>query len=236
MARTPIWKHIAGTLEGEMREGLYHAGGKLPTEAALAARFGVNRHTVRRALGDLVERGLVYTRRGSGAFVAQEVTDYPIGKRVRFHQNVSATGKLVDKKRLRVETRPARNVEAEALGLASGDPVVVYEGLSRSGGAVLAHFESIFSAERLPGLADTFLSETSVTKALRANGIPDYLRAQTRVTAELADPALALHLGVREREPILRTRAINTTPEGDPLEYGVTSFAGSRVALTIESD
>ena len=66
---------------------------KLPTEAALAARFGVNRHTVRHGLASLSDEGLVHARRGAGVFVAADVTEYPIGRRVRFHQNVKAAGK-----------------------------------------------------------------------------------------------------------------------------------------------
>ena len=52
MPRTPVWKSIAATLEAEIGQGHYRTGDKLPTEAALSARFGVNRHTVRRALAD----------------------------------------------------------------------------------------------------------------------------------------------------------------------------------------
>ena len=83
--RTPVWQAIAASLRAEISEGRRAPGDKLPTEAQLAARFGVNRHTVRHALAHLVEAGLVRTRRGSGAFVAARPTDYPIGRRVRFH-------------------------------------------------------------------------------------------------------------------------------------------------------
>ncbi|HHB81205.1 MAG TPA: GntR family transcriptional regulator, partial [Aliiroseovarius sp.] len=53
MTRDPIWKAIAETLAAEIARGHYAPGAKLPTEAQLARRFGVNRHTVRRATADL---------------------------------------------------------------------------------------------------------------------------------------------------------------------------------------
>jgi hypothetical protein len=155
MPRTPIWKSIAAELEGEIARHLYRAGDKLPTEAELSARFGVNRHTARRALADLAERGLVHSRRGAGVFVTATPLDYAIGARVRFHRNIRATGRLPEKRVLRVETRPADTAEAEALALPPGAPVIVYEGLSLAEGAPIAHFFSCFPAERLPGLADT---------------------------------------------------------------------------------
>ena len=236
MARTPVWISIATTLAAEIGAGRYRPGDKLPTEAALAARFGVNRHTVRRALADMAGRGLVRARRGAGVFVAAEPTDYPLGRRVRFHQNIRASGRLPEKRVLRVETRPADATEARALGLAPGDPVVVYEGLSLSGGVAVAQFESVFPAARLPGLAATLATTPSVTEALRLCGVEDYVRAETRLTAEAATPTQALHLGLREGDPLLRTVGLNTTPDGTPVERGLTWFAGDRVTLVVAND
>ncbi|WP_439103809.1 GntR family transcriptional regulator, partial [Celeribacter marinus] len=129
MARTPIWKSIASTVLREIAEGIYPEGSKLPTEAALAMRFGVNRHTVRRALADLSDGGAVHSRRGSGVFVTSAPTDYPIAKRTRFHRNIAATGRLAHKLALRVEVRASTRVEADALAIDVGDLVTVYEGL-----------------------------------------------------------------------------------------------------------
>jgi GntR family phosphonate transport system transcriptional regulator len=236
MPRTPVWKSIAATLEAEIGQGHYRPGDKLPTEAALAARFGVNRHTVRRALGDMGERGLVRSRRGAGVFVTAEPTLYAIGKRTRFHQNIRASGRLPEKRVLRLETRPAGDGEAQALGLLTGADVLVYEGLSLAGGVAVAHFESLFPADRLPDLAAALADVASVTEALRRAGVSDYIRAETRITAERATPTQALHLALREGDPLLRTTALNTTPDGTPVEYGRTWFAGDRVVLTVASD
>ena len=47
MARTAIWKTITAALTHDIATGKYAPGDRLPTAAQLAARFGVNRHTVR---------------------------------------------------------------------------------------------------------------------------------------------------------------------------------------------
>ncbi|OUS22402.1 phosphonate metabolism transcriptional regulator PhnF [Rhodobacterales bacterium 59_46_T64] len=233
MTRTAIWTSIAATLESEIAAELYTAGDKLPTEATLAARFGVNRHTVRRALGDLADRGLLRSRRGAGVFVEAPPTDYPIGRRVRFHQNIAASGRLPAKERLRIETRASSTLEAEALELAAGERVVVYEGLSMSGNAPLAHFISVFPLGRFPDIAETFATITSVTEALRQNGVADFTRRETRLTAEIASPTQALHLRLREGDALLKSVAINVDAHGVPVEHGTTWFAGERVTLTI---
>lgn len=233
MARSPIWKSIVDALTGEIAEGHYRPGDKLPTEAQLAARFGVNRHTVRHALGAMVEMGLVHSRRGSGVFVAAHPTEYPLGRRVRFQQNITASGQLASRKINRIETRPSDQKEAEALSIQTGELVHVIEGVSLADGAPLAAFRSVFPAADLPDLPRELAEKQSITKALAACGIDDYTRAQTRLTAKLALPVLALTLQIKEGASVLRSVAINVDATGRPIEYGITWFAGDRVTLVV---
>src|SRR6056297_2452356 len=187
-----LWRAIHDSLNADIAAARYAPGDKLPTEAALAARFGVNRHTVRRALGELAEAGVIFTRRGAGAFVAHRPTDYPIGARVH-----------------------------------------VYDGLSLADGMPVATFRSSFPAARFPDLLQALRRLKSVTEALREQGIADYTRASTRLTAKLASPTQALHLHLNPGAPILRTTAVNVDPDGQPIEYGRTWFAGDRITLTL---
>ena len=232
-SRTPVWKSILAALTEEIAGGHYGPGDKLPTEAALSRRFGVNRHTVRRALGALTEAGIVQSRRGSGVFVTARPTDYPLGRRVRFHQNVLAAGQTPEKRVLRLETRAADAREAEALAIPARDTVHVYEGISLADGVAVALFRSVFPAARCPGMDRALERHKSVTAALAEVGVPDYTRAITRLTATRATPTQALHLGLAEGAPLLRAVGVNVAAGGDPVEYGHTWFAGDRVTLTV---
>ena len=235
MARTAIWTSISSALTSDIAEGRYGPGDKLPTEAALATRFGVNRHTVRRALAAMAESGLVHPRRGSGVFVTQTPTDYPIGRRVRFHQNLTAAGRTPAKTILTLETRLADTKEADALKLTNlPTDVHVYEGLSLADDTPIAVFRSVFPAARFPGLLNDLDDTRSVTQALLRHGIADYTRASTRLTAKMANATQALHLRLSEGAPILRTVGINIDESGTPIEFGHTWFAGERVTLTVD--
>jgi GntR family transcriptional regulator, phosphonate transport system regulatory protein len=236
MARTPIWRSIADTLRDEIAAGLYRPGDKLPTEAGLSLRFGVNRHTVRQGLAALIEAGTLHARRGSGVYVAASPTDYALGRRVRFHQNVRDTGRTPSRRITRLETRPASPSEAEALRIAAGDPVHVVEGVSLADGQPLATFQSIFPARRFPGLLQAMAEQSSVTAALAGCGLTDYTRAETRLTAKLATPVQALALQVQADTPILRSVAVNIDSAGLPVEFGTTWFAGDRVTLTLAAE
>lgn len=232
--RTPVWRSIAATLRRSIADGHYAEGAKLPTEAALSERFGVNRHTVRHALSHLADEGLVHSRRGSGVFVLAKPLDYPLSERVRFHQNLLAAGRMPEKKLLSVETCAASNEDARRLKVAPGDPVTVVHSLSFADGMPVALAESRFPEVRLSGLANAFRSDVSITRALEKVGVEDYVRASTRLTATTADATQALHLRVREGAPLLMTEALSKDQAGLPVEHGRTWFASERITITLD--
>lgn len=232
--KTPVWKAIANALRTDIAEGRYGPGDKLPTEAALAQRFGVNRHTVRHGLSSLIADGMIRTRRGAGAFVAATPTDYPIGKRVRFHENLIAAGRRPDKRILQIEARAATKGEAAALQLETGSVICACHGLSLSDGHPIALFESLLPQERLPDIATALAETNSITAALKQLGVHDYTRASTRLTAVRASATQALHLAVSEGDPLLRSTGVNVDGDMVPVEYGRTHFTGDRVTLTLD--
>lgn len=237
MTRTEhaLWRQIAETITRDIEERL-GPGDKLPTEAELAARFGVNRHTVRRALASLTQSGLIHTRRGAGAFVTARPTEYPLSRRMRFHRAVSATGRVPGRRILGTLSAPASDIEAKALQIGVGAGVLRVEGLTLSDGVTIGHFRSSFPGDRLAGMSDALARGLGITDALAACGIDDYLRAWTRLSARSADSILAGHLSLRPGDPVMRAEALNTTPDGTPVEYAEGHFAGERVTLTVTPD
>lgn len=81
------YQEIAAKLEQELRQH-YRCGDYLPAEQQLAARFEVNRHTLRRAIDQLVEKGWVQRRQGVGVLVLMRPFDYPLNAQARFSQNL----------------------------------------------------------------------------------------------------------------------------------------------------
>jgi GntR family phosphonate transport system transcriptional regulator len=233
MGRSPLWTAIHDSLADQITRGHYAPGDRLPTEAQLAERFGVNRHTVRRALAGLAESGTVFARRGAGVFVRQVPTAYPIGRRVRFHQNLLTAGRVPDRKFLHLDTRAADDAECAALQLDRPAQVHVCEGISLSDGVPLALFRSVFPAARFPRMLEELRNSQSVTAAFAAHGVMDYTRASTEVTAKIASRTRAAQLQLQQGDPVLRTVGINVDASGLPVEYGRTWFAAERVTLTL---
>src|SRR5258708_25822064 len=88
-----LWRQVADGIERSIADGRFAAGEKLPRETEIAETYRVNRHTVRRALATLAERGLVRAERGTGTYVQTQRLAYPLRPRTRFSEIVGAGGR-----------------------------------------------------------------------------------------------------------------------------------------------
>ena len=233
--KTALWQAIKEALAGEISAGHYAPGSKMPSEAELSRRFGVNRHTVRQALAALASDGLVRARRGAGVFVTPPAIEYALGVRPRFHHQIAAGGKVPGRRFSRLETRGADAREAERLGLsAAGAMVHVVEGVSLIDASPVSFFRSLFDAQRFKGLCERLPQTGSITAALAEEGLSDYTRASTKLSAENANATMALALETHEGAALLHSIAVNIDAEGCVVEYGEAWFVGERVMLTVQ--
>lgn len=65
----PVWPQIAAAIRDDIRTGVLKAGARLPAEPELATSFGVARNTIRRAIEDLRDAGVLETFHGRGTYV-----------------------------------------------------------------------------------------------------------------------------------------------------------------------
>lgn len=111
----PIWRQIAEALREDIRQQLLRPGDRLPTEQQLVERFGVNRHTVRRAIAALSDEGVVRAEQGRGTFVQFGRIDYPITRRTRFSASMLAQERETAGAVLQSSIQPADHKTAAAL-------------------------------------------------------------------------------------------------------------------------
>jgi GntR family transcriptional regulator, phosphonate transport system regulatory protein len=227
------WRLIAEELRREIVSGARAPGTKLPSEADLAQRFGVHRNTVRQAVAALAAEHLVVSRRGSGNFVAEHtVLVHRIGARTRLSDSLGrrghASGRLLESA---IEPEPPAQV-AEQLILGQG-PGLRLETVQDIDGRPLSRATHWFAAALVPGLGEHFSATGSITAALRAVGIDDYVRAATTVGARHATAAETADLGLPAGSVVLVTRSLDTLTDGTPLQIGITSFVADLVELDI---
>jgi GntR family phosphonate transport system transcriptional regulator len=226
-----LWRQIAETLAEEVSAGSF-AGGRLPTEPALAARFGVNRHTVRRAVAVLAERGLLRIEQGRGTFVADHLVDYVLGRRTRFSANLQSQGREPGHRLLSAATVAADAATARDLALRRGARVVQIEIVGNADGVALSYGLHSFPARRFAALPAAFAATSSITAALARCGVGDY----TRLLARLPSEREARHLGQPSSRPVLQSEAVNVDVAGLPIQRSLVVFAGDRVQMVVAAD
>ena len=229
------WRLIAEELRSGIVDGTLPAGSRLPSESELAERFGVHRGTVRQAVAALADDQLVVARRGSGTFVAEHaVLVHRIGMRTRLSDSLSHQGGAEPGRLLSWATEAQPPVDA-ATRLGLGDrPALHLETVRRSGRVAISRGSHWFDADRVAGLPEHFERTGSITEALRAVGVDDYVRSASTIGARMATTAESEQLGLAAGSVVLVVRALDTLPDGTPLQYGVTRFRADRVELDVE--
>jgi GntR family phosphonate transport system transcriptional regulator len=230
-----LWRRIADDLEQDIAHGTHAAGDRLPGEVEIAARFGVNRHTVRRALAELTERGLVRAARGSGTYVEGRRLAYPIGARTRFSEIVGSAGRGPDGRLIGHASEPATADIAKRLGLKVGELVVRLEIVRSADRVPIACGTNWLPAARAADAARVFRATRSITATLAHFGIRDYRRQSTRITAAAGDAVDAERLHLAPGRAVLIVDSINVTPAGTPILISRARFAADRVELVVES-
>jgi GntR family phosphonate transport system transcriptional regulator len=229
-----LWRQIEQTVARQIAQGVFRPGEQLPTEQALAERFTVNRHTLRRAMSELEERGLVRIEQGRGSFVQEPVVAYSLGKRTRFSENLSRGGRTPGGALVRISEEPARAAVARGLGLSRGATVVVIETVGDADGQRISYGRHHFAKQRFGGIASAYRREGSITSALRSLGIDDYLRRSTTVLSRMPTAEEARHLQQPRSRPVLVAESVNIDDRGKPIEYGIAVFASDWVQLVVE--
>jgi GntR family transcriptional regulator, phosphonate transport system regulatory protein len=234
--RESFWVRIASEISAAIVRGVYAPGDRLPSENALAKKFGVNRHTIRRSLASLSSQGLLRVTQGSGTYVEDFAVDLVLAKRTRHRQSMMLAGlrgglRVLDSRIVRANTQQASMLQVplrsallalKTLGEAEARPV---------------HFgERFFPLPRFARLESIVRETGSITEAFAAHGVSDYTRKENRISAQLPSAAVAALLRQPNSRPVLQVESVNIDESGIPIEYATTWFAGDRITLTIHHD
>src|ERR1700753_2009237 len=173
-----LWRQVADGIERGIADGTYVAGEKLPGEAEIAETYRVKRHTGRRALATLSERGLVRAERGSGTYVeGQRRLAYPLRSRTRFSEIVGAGGHEPRGQLIEAREDVAPPALAREPGLRPGAPLIRIESVRLADRTPISVSTTWLSADRFPDAGKVFAATRSMTKLLAHSGIHDHRRA-----------------------------------------------------------
>jgi DNA-binding GntR family transcriptional regulator len=224
---TPLYFQLAQAIEGAIASGSLPAGSRLENEVLLAQRYSLSRPTVRRAVQELVDKGLLVRKRGVGTQVIQPHVRRSVELTSLYDDLVrggeSPTTEVISLERI---AAPADIADiAEEFDLAAGEEIVVVRRLRRSHGEPLALMTNYLPGRFHPTIDD--LTERGLYQYLRTQGV--HLRvAHQRIGARLARAEEARLLEEPPRSALLTMQRTAFDDQGIAVEHGRHVYRASR--------
>jgi GntR family transcriptional regulator len=215
----PLHRQLRDLMIARIDSGEWSPGTYLPSETRLAEEYGVSVGTLRKALLDLAQEGIVARRQGKGTVVTTHNSDAVL---FRFFNLRRPDGSTLhpESRVLARRRRRATPAEAEALGLDSGASVIAIERVREADGVPIIHEVIALDGNRFAGLEhEPELLPNTLYQLYQLRFGATVHRAHERLTAEAVPAARAGELGLAAGDPVLRIARVAVDFSGKPLEY-----------------
>lgn len=227
-----IYMQIAHAIESDLKDG-FEAGDLYLSEKTLTEKFGVNRHTVRRAVEELVKQGVLEKRHGFGTFVAEKRLAYSIKGHQRLSQAIAENGSEVTTTLLDKKIIAARGSVAEKLQLKNAEDVVQVDTLRQIDDKPIALISHFFPQAIVKDTFDNYESGSLGTFLAKQCEI-EAKRISSQVNAAMPNAQDSFQLGMNSSQPILKVKTLNINVKTNELvEYSVTRFRGDMMQLEL---
>ena len=123
-SQSPLYQQLMTRLKNDILAGVYPAGGRIPSEEVLCNTYFVSRVTVRKALLDLVQEGLLVRRQGKGTFVADKRLQRDLQHITSFSAACQMNGSIASSKILSIDFVPAHAEDVERLNVPAEESVL----------------------------------------------------------------------------------------------------------------
>jgi DNA-binding GntR family transcriptional regulator len=214
----PLYFQVSRQIEAAIDAGELAPGDRLENEISLADRWGLSRPTMRRAIQELVDKGLLVRRRGIGTQVVHGRVKRPMDLTSLF-DDLARSEQKPGTRVLDRQVVPAPAGVAERLGTATGTQVLHLERLRTARDEPLAVMRNWLPADLAPVLTADALESRGLYELMRGTGV--HLRIATqRIGARGATAPEARLLAVRKGAPLLTMERVTYDGSGRAVEFG----------------
>lgn len=222
----PLYVQIRDRLRREILDGTYQVHERLPSENEMMGVFGVSRITIRQALRDLHNEGLVFSAQGKGTFVSKPKAVQNVQRLEGFGEAMAAQGYEASARVLSIQQLKAPKAVAAALDLQSGDDEAIevkrVRYLNRSPVCIENSYFPMDIGRKMFSLdlsGDIFpLLENLFGVALGG--------ADISLDAILADEEAQQYLNLKTGEAILRVERLTHNRDGRPVDFEYLCYRG----------
>ncbi len=226
------YEQIAAELRDGILAGRYAPGERLPRQRDLAATWKTTLPTVRQALDELQEDGLLRVEHGVGTFVADLARAYDPFAVASFTEALRERGLESETRLLSLDTKAHSPDASAALGATEREGLVALTRVRLVGGVPLVHQRSYLAGRHRTKLA-RYDGTTPLYEFLRDRmGLLAAAYRET-LTADAIPADVAQVLSLSAGVPVLVSRRTSATADGQPLLYDEAHMPPSRVQVVI---
>ncbi len=228
MPDEPLYSLIASQMEDRISSGGWEEGDRLPAERQLCGDFGVSRATLRQALDELEQRGLITRHRGRGTFVTKPRVQLPIVGVFSIRDAMEAYGIRMSTRVVGVEVLEAGRQLASDLACLPGEKVVFIERLRIGDGEPMVLDTAHLRADLFPGVETVDFEQRSLYDVLETDYGRTVAEAQETLEPVILTPRECELLEVPQHTTALLTRRITTDANGVVVALGHVLLRGDR--------
>jgi GntR family transcriptional regulator len=229
MVEVPLYGKVEEVLASEIAQGDLQPGDRLPSEEELLTRFGVSRITVRRAIQNLIQRGLLEIRRGLGTFVLAPKVSQELTKLTGFVEDMDTHGRKASARVVSKGVVAANEIVARQLGISKGTRVMRIERVRLADSVPMSFDETYLPLDIGKKVVRNDLRVKPIFTLLEEKYGFSLTEAEYKLEAAAASVQVAEALAVPEGSPIFRIERTSFTKGGQPIDYETLSYRGDLI-------
>lgn len=231
-AITPLYVQLMEELETSIRNGVYKPGDKIMTEAEMAKEYGVSLITVRKAVGSLMEKGLVVRKQGKGTFVTKPKYSRNMKKLQSFTEMCEQMGVKPGAQVLENRLIMADKKVADRLGIEPGSNVVYISRLRLADGEPVQVEKSYFPL-KYAFLLEEDLNNGSMFECLKEKAGAKVASSEKMIELCRAMAEEAALMDVKKGDYLLFVKSTAYDENGEPMYAGIQLINGDRFSLYV---
>ncbi|TBW58156.1 GntR family transcriptional regulator [Marinobacter halodurans] len=221
----PLYVQIRDNLRRQILDGTFQVHERLPSENAMMKTFGVSRITIRQALRDLHNEGLVFSAQGKGTFVSKPKAVQNVQRLEGFGEAMAAQGYEASARVLSIQQLKAPKAVAASLDLEPGEDAVEVKRVRYLNRSAVCVENSYFPMDIGRRMFSLDLSGDIFPMLENLFGVP-LGGADISLDAILADDEAQQHLNLKSGEAILRVERLTHNREGRPIDFEYLCYRG----------
>lgn len=231
-AITPLYVQLMEELETSIRNGVYKPGDKIMTEAEMAKEYGVSLITVRKAVGSLMEKGLVVRKQGKGTFVTKPKYSRNMKKLQSFTEMCEQMGVKPGAQVLENRLIMADKKVADRLGIEPGSNVVYISRLRLADGEPVQVEKSYFPL-KYAFLLEEDLNNGSMFECLKEKAGAKVASSEKMIELCRATAEEEALMDVKKGDYLLFVKSTAYDENGEPMYAGIQLINGDRFSLYV---